>query len=83
MSGVGSLAGGAMMFSERDLKHDLYLIGKNRDGRNVYMFRYKFDDPKDPFHIGFMAEENPDLMSIEPMTHRKQLTVDKFDLEVA
>lgn len=83
MSGVGSMAGGAMMFSERALKTDFYKIGANRDGRNIYLFRYKFDDPKDPFRVGLMAEENPDLVEIEPTTGRKQVRIDRFDLEVA
>lgn len=83
MSGVGSIAGGAMMFSEQELKTDFYKIGANRDGRSIYFFRYKFDDPKDPFRVGFMAEENPDLVEIEPMTKRKRLRVEMFDLEVA
>lgn len=82
MSGIGSIAGGAMMFSERELKHDFYLIGKNSKGWNVYLFRYKFDDPKDPFRVGFMAEEHPELAEIEPVTKRKRLHFDKFDLEV-
>lgn len=82
MSGVGSIAGGAMMFSERELKHDFYLIGKNRAGRSVYMFRYKWDDPKDPFQIGLMAEENPDLVEREEFTGRKQLRISYEDLEV-
>lgn len=76
------LASTAMMFSMRDLKHDVYPIGKNRDGRNIYMYRYTFDDPKAPFRTGLMAEENEDLVVIEPMTGRKQINYAGVDLEL-
>lgn len=82
MSGVGSIAGGAMMFSEREVKHDIYPIGKNYRGRNVYMYRYTFEDPKAPFRIGLMAEENPDLVEREPMTRHKQLRISFEELEI-
>lgn len=81
MSGVGSLAGGAMMFSERENK-DYYPIGKNREGRTIYLYRYKWDDNKMPFRAGVMAEENSDLVSIEPMTRKKQVDYSRIDLEV-
>lgn len=82
MSGVGSIAGGAMMFSIRELKHDIYPIGKNREGRTVYMYRYNFEDPKDPFHIGLMAEENPDLVLTEEVSGKHMIDYSKVDLEV-
>lgn len=82
MSGISSMAGGAMMFSIRELKSDIYPIGKNRDGRTIYLYRYTFDDPKAPFRAGVMAEENPDLVSIEPMTGKKWIDYSKVDLEV-
>jgi|ERR1044072_635799 DNA-binding transcriptional MerR regulator len=82
MSGIGSIAGGAMMFSIRELKSDIYLIGKNREGRKVYLYRYTFDDAKTPFRSGLMAEENPDLIVIEPLTGKKQIDYSRVDLEL-
>ncbi len=82
MSGIGSIAGGAMMFSMRELKHDIYPIGKNREGRTVYMYRYTFDDPSAPFKIGLMAEENPDLVLTETLTGKKMVDYSTVDLEV-
>lgn len=81
-SGLGSAAGAAMMFSMRELKSDIYPIGKNREGRSVYMYRYTFDDPKSPFRIGLMAEENPDLVIVDPVTKNKMVDYSRVDLEI-
>lgn len=81
IQGASSVAGAAMMFSESDGK-DFYFIGQNREGRNIYLYRYKWDDEKVPFRAGVMAEENPDLVSIEPITRRKQVDYSRVDLEV-
>lgn len=83
MSGVGSIAGGAMMFSEKELKSDIYPIGKNREGRTVYLYRYTFDKPEAPFRAGLMVEENPDLVYEEPVSRRKMIDYSRVDLEVA
>lgn len=81
MSGVGSLAGGAMMFSEREGK-DYYPVGRNGRGQMIYLFRYKWDDPATPFRSGVMAEEVPELVQIEPMTGRKWIDYSLIDTEV-
>lgn len=63
-SGVGSMAGGMMMMSDRRAKTDIALVGELFDGTPVYRFRYKAGGP---VQIGVMAqdieEHNPDAVA--------------------
>lgn len=59
--GIGSNSGGtstttspAPFFSDKRLKSDAKIIGKTKDGQNIYRFRYKGD--KD-WRIGLMAQD--------------------------
>lgn len=52
MSGVGSIAGGFMGFSDRRLKEDIRLIGQHR-GLNIYRWRYVWGEEA----TGVMADE--------------------------
>jgi hypothetical protein len=54
MSGIGSLAGGFMGFSDRRLKRDIKLLG-NVSGVNLYSWVYLWGEPS----IGVMADEVP------------------------
>lgn len=51
---VGQVAG---LFSDRDLKTDIVLVGREPDGLGVYNYRYKWDEPSDPLRTGVMADE--------------------------
>lgn len=58
MSGIGSIAGGAMMFSDRRLKKDIELAWEPRaDGLRWYKFRYIWEGPEVERHVGVMADE--------------------------
>ena len=52
ISGIGSVAGGAMMFSDRRLKRNIKLIGEFK-GYNLYEFDYVWGEHA----IGVMADE--------------------------
>lgn len=54
MSGIGSLAGGFMGFSDRRLKRDIRLLGKV-SGVNLYSWTYLWGEPS----VGVMADEVP------------------------
>ena len=56
MSGIGSMAGGFAMMSDRRMKTDIVRIGSTPGGTNVYSFRYIFGGPTT---IGVMADEVP------------------------
>lgn len=58
LSGAGSLAGAAAVFSDRTLKENIELVGKE-NGYNIYKFNYKGKDTK---HIGVMAQEVEEIM---------------------
>jgi Chaperone of endosialidase len=62
--GVGSIAGGAMMMSDRRMKTDIALVGELFDGTPVYRFRYKSGGPA---QIGIMAQDiemiNPEAVA--------------------
>lgn len=62
MSGIGSLAGAAMMFSDKRLKKILCKVGE-KSGFNLYRFKYLGSDVE---HIGVIAQEvqkmRPDLV---------------------
>lgn len=58
MSGVGSMAGGAMMFSDRRLKKDVELAWEPSPGAvKWYRFRYVWEGPDVDRHLGVMADE--------------------------
>jgi hypothetical protein len=54
MSGLGSLAGGFMGFSDRRLKRNIRLLGKV-SGVNLYSWTYLWGEPS----VGVMADEVP------------------------
>jgi hypothetical protein len=82
LSGLGTIGMGALMFSERDGK-DYYLIGKNRSGQNIYMYRYNWDEETVPFRVGVMVEEMPsEVVYEEPLTRKKMVDYSRIDLEV-
>jgi hypothetical protein len=56
MSGLGSMAGGFAMMSDRRMKTDIERIGTTPGGTPVYSFRYIFGGPTT---IGVMADEVP------------------------
>lgn len=58
LSGVGSLAGGAMMFSDRKLKKNIveWTYDAIR-GLQGYFFNYIWEKDTDPLHYGFMADD--------------------------
>lgn len=58
-AGLGGLLAGLAGLSDRRAKEDITRIGKTDGGRALYKFRYKGTDG---FHIGVMADENPDLI---------------------
>lgn len=62
MSGIGSLAGAAMMFSDKRLKKILGKVGE-KAGFNLYRFKYLGSDVE---HVGVIAQEvqkvRPDLV---------------------
>jgi hypothetical protein len=62
--GVGAVAGGAMMRSDRRAKTDVALVGNLFDGTPVYRFRYKSGGP---VQIGVMAQDiegtNPEAVA--------------------
>lgn len=82
MSGVSGMAGGAMMFSKTEYK-EFYLTGRNRQGRNIYLFRYTWDPEPFPFRTGIMIEENPDIpVHYEPVTGKQMIDYTDVDFEV-
>ena len=56
MSGIGTIASAAMMFSDRRLKKNIRKIGKML-GLNLYSYDYVWNEPA----IGFMADEVAEL----------------------
>ena len=69
--GIGTNEGGtttttspAPFFSDKRLKTDEKVIGKSKDGQNIYLFRYKGDPD---WRVGLMAQEvqkkHPDAVS--------------------
>jgi DNA-binding transcriptional MerR regulator len=83
MSGIGSMAGGAMMFSRTEYK-EFYKTGVNREGRNIYLFRYNWDEEGLPFRTGIMIEENPDIqVHTDPMTGKQMIDYSDIDFEIA
>lgn len=58
ISGVGSLAGGAMAFSDRRLKKNITKESFNETkGLQEYEFNYVWEDDECPPHHGYMADE--------------------------
>ena len=57
ISGVGSMAGGAMMMSDRRLKKDIKQLWMGAKGLMLYAFRYIWEDSSHPVHHGYMADE--------------------------
>ena len=71
MSGVGSVAGGFMGFSDRRLKDGVRLIGKFRD-INIYRWKYLWGEEA----IGVMADEVehiPNAVVTDPVTGIKMV----------
>jgi hypothetical protein len=56
MSGIGDMAGGFMMMSDRRFKRDVRRIGATAGGTPLYSFRYIFGGPE---YVGVMADEVP------------------------
>ena len=56
ISGVASLAGGAMMMSDRRLKKNVVRVGIGSHGYPIYEFTY-IDEPDNVRHYGVMADE--------------------------
>jgi hypothetical protein len=59
MSGLGGILAGLAGLSDRRAKEDIQRIGATDGGRALYKYRYK---GADGFHIGVMADENPDMI---------------------
>lgn len=54
---VASTVGKVAAMSDPLLKDDIELLEREPDGLGIYAFRYKWDDPDTPLHIGVMADE--------------------------
>lgn len=59
MSGLGGILAGLAGLSDRRTKRNITRIGKTDGGRNLYKYQYIGGDD---FHIGVMADENPDAI---------------------
>lgn len=56
--GAGAQVGGAaILASERRVKRDISLIGREDDGLGVYHYRYIWDAPDAPLRAGVMVDE--------------------------
>jgi hypothetical protein len=58
-AGLGGLLAGLAGLSDRRAKEDITRIGTTDGGRALYKYRYK---GANGFHIGVMADENPDMI---------------------
>lgn len=59
MAGLGGALAALAGLSDRRAKEDITRIGTTDGGRALYKYRYKGSDG---FHIGVMAQENPDMI---------------------
>lgn len=59
MAGLGGILAGLAGLSDRRAKEDIQRIGATDGGRKLYKFKYKGTEG---YHIGVMAQENPDLI---------------------
>lgn len=57
LSAGASLGSAAIMASERRVKRDIALVGREPDGLGVYDFRYVWDRDDAPLHRGTMVDE--------------------------
>lgn len=58
-AGLGGLLAGLAGLSDRRAKEDIQRIGTTDGGRAIYKYKYKGCEG---FHIGVMAQENPDMI---------------------
>jgi hypothetical protein len=56
MSGIGSMAGGFMMGSDRRIKRNIRRVGTTPGGAPLYRYQYAWGGPE---FIGVMADEVP------------------------
>jgi hypothetical protein len=54
--GVGTAAAGGA-FSDPDLKTDIVLLETEPDGLGIYEYKYEWESPDAPLHVGVMADE--------------------------
>ncbi len=59
MAGAGGILAALAGLSDRRTKEDIVRIGQTDGGRAIYKYRYRGGDS---FHIGVMADENPDAI---------------------
>ncbi len=59
IGGVGQMAVGAMMMSDRKLKKNIKLIGKSPSGLNIYLFKYIDKIFGSGIYQGVMSDEIP------------------------
>lgn len=85
MGGVGLLGGtGAFgpagWLSDRRTKKDIKKVGKTDDGLPVYTYRYKWEGPELPKHMGVMAQDvkkkNPEAVVLMSLMGKPVLGVD-------
>ena len=57
LSAGAQLGSAAIMASERRVKRDIELLGREADGLGVYNFRYIWDADNAPLHTGVMVDE--------------------------
>lgn len=60
-TGLGSVLGGAAMFSDERVKKDIRHVGETGEGIPIYTYKYKGTDG--PTHMGVMAQE---LAQVKP-----------------
>ena len=77
---VGSLAGTAMMASDRDLKKNIKKVGKSPSGINVYEFEYKDKSDGEGVYQGVMSDDLPKEIKNKAVTTKNG--VDAVDYSV-
>jgi len=77
---VGSLAGVAMMASDRDLKKNIKKVGKSPSGINVYEFEYKDKSDGEGVYQGVMSDDLPKEIKNKAVTTKNG--IDAVDYSV-
>lgn len=77
---VGSLAGTAMMASDRDLKKNIKKVGKSPSGINIYEFEYKDKSDGEGVYQGVMSDDLPKEIKNKAVTTKNG--IDAVDYSV-
>ena len=61
---------GRYLASDRRLKTDYGKVAETRGGIGLHLYRYKWEDERDPLRLGVMADELEKVIPSAVVTHR-------------